>query len=147
MYFKDITNFVFASSGTLKTKNNYTGTLLSPYYYRFEIDEGSGDIDLNINNCNDLRIVYKFGVSRLTIHGENNNAYSIYKRSYGIIDARDFYAKTVKVTSESVSDCYIYANESINATINNLGNIYYKGDPDSIQVTKGPYAEGELLPL
>ena len=147
LYFKDIKNLVFASSGTLDTQNNYAGQLNPDDYYHIKIDGGSGDIDLNINDCDDLRLVYKYGTSHVNIHGTNNNFFVIYKRSYGIIDARDYSAETVNVTSESVSDCYINASESINATINNLGNIYYKGDPDTIQIAYGEYARGQLLPL
>ena len=147
LYFKDITNFIFASSGTLVTKNNFTGELPSPYFYRFEIDGGSGDVDLNINNCNDLRIVYRFGSSQLSVYGDNNRNFVIYKRSYGVIDAQNYNAETIHVTTDSASDCYISASEIIEATINNLGNIYYKGDPDSISVTYGEYARGRLLPI
>ena len=147
LYFKDITNFIFASSGTLTTQNNYTGELASPDFYRFEIDGGSGDVDLNINNCNDLRVVYQYGVSQLNIHGSNNRFFVIYKRSYGVIDAQNYEAETVHVKTESPSDCYISASESIEATINHIGHIYYKGDPDSIQVTYGEFARGQLLPL
>lgn len=147
LYFKDITNFVFASSGTLVTANNYTGELASPYFYRFEIHSGSGDVDLNINNCNDLRIVYQHGTSHLNIHGTNNRGFVIYKRSYGIIDARNYDAEVVHVTSESPSDCFISASSYIEAEINDLGNIFYKGEPDSISVTYGKYARGQVLPL
>lgn len=147
LYFKDITNFIFASSGTLETKNNYTGYIQSPNFYRFEVDGGSGDIDLNVNNCNDLRIVYRYGISRLDLHGSNNQGFVIYKRSYGIIDARNYDAEVVHVTTKSPSDCFISANSYIEAEINDLGNIYYKGEPDSTSVTYGEYARGQLLPL
>ena len=145
LYFKDITNFIFAASGTLETANNYTGVFPSPAYYRFEVHGGSGDIDLNINNCNDLRVVYQHGTSHLNIHGSNNNGFVIFKRSYGIIDAINYDAEVVHVTTESPSDCFISASSEIEAEINDLGNIYYKGDPDSIQVTYGKYARGRLL--
>lgn len=147
LYFKDITNFIFASSGTLDTQNNYTGLVVSPNYYRFEIHGGSGDVDLNVNNCNDLRIVYQHGSSHLNLHGEDNHNLVIYKRSYGVIEAQNYDAEIVHVTTDSASDCYISASESIDATINNLGNIYYKGDPENIQVTYGEFARGQLLPL
>ena len=147
LYFKDITNFIFASSGTLETKNNYTGILSNGDFYRFEIDGGSGDIDLNVNNCDDFHVAYHYGTSRLNLYGANNQKLVINKRSYGMIDARNYDAKTVDVTSNSACDCYISASESIDATINHFGNIFYKGDPDSIQVTYGEYAKGKLLPL
>lgn len=147
LYFKDITNFIFASSGTLETENDYTGILPPPAYYRFEIHGGSGDVDLNINNCNDLRVVYQHGTSRLNLHGSNNRGLVVYKRSYGIIDARNYDAEIVHVTTESASDCFISASKEIEAVINDLGNIYYKGEPDSISVIYGKYARGRLLPL
>ena len=124
LYFKDITNF-----------------------YRFEIHDGSGDVDLNINNCNDLRVVYHYGTSRLSIHGTNNYGFVIYKRSYGVIDARNYDAEIVHVTTDSPSDCFISANSYIEAVINDLGNIYYKGEPDSTSVTYGAHARGQVLPL
>ena len=147
LYYKDITNFVFASSGTLDTRNNYIGQQSPDVFYRFEIDGGSGDVDLSINNCNNLHVVYQYGSSQLTIHGDNNTNFIIYKRSYGVIDARNYDAATVHVTTDSASDCYISASESIYATINNCGDIYYKGDPENIQVTYGEFAKGKLLPL
>ena len=147
LYFKDIRNLIFSSSGALTTENNYTGQLTPGNFYRLEVDDGSGDLNLNISNCKEFRVVYKFGVSRLTIHGENNTNLSIYKKSYGIIDAQDYEAQSVDITNNSQGDCYINAQKTINAEINHCGNIYYKGDPDSIQVTKGPFAKGELLPL
>ena len=147
LYFKDIKNLIFSASGTLTAENNYTGPLNPGDYYNFEVDDGSGDIDLNINNCNEFRVAYKFGVSRLTIHGENNTNLSIYKKSYGILDAQNYEAQSVDISNHAQGDCYINASKLINARINHCGNIYYKGDPDSIQVTKGPFAKGELLPF
>ena len=147
LYFKDIKNFVFQSSGTLLTKNNYTGSLHNGEFYRFEIDGGSGDVLLHADSCNDMRIVYQYGTSRLNITGVNNKNISIYKRSFGILDARNFDTQSVNIISESTADCYINVSHILDATINNLGNIYYKGDPDSIQVTYGEFARGKLLPI
>lgn len=147
LYFKDIKNFVFASSGILTTRNCYSGELNNDGLYRFEVDGGSGDIDLNINNCNDLRIVYKYGTSRLSIQGSNNQNLVIYKRSYGVIDAQNYSVKHANVTSFSATDCYINASKFINASINDLGDIYYKGEPDSINVVYGEFARGRLIPL
>ena len=147
LHFKDITNLIYASSGVLATSENFTGQLPSNEFYRFEVDGGSGDIDLNVNNCADFRLIYHYGTSRVNIHGSNNKFFDIYKRSYGVIDAQNYDAETVTLDVYSPSDCFISASKLIDATINDLGNIYYKGDPDSIQVTYGQYARGKLLPL
>ena len=147
LYFKDIKNFVFASSGTLTTRNYYNGELNPDDFYRFEVDGGSGDIDLNVNSCNDLRIVYQYGTSRLSLQGSNNHNLVIYKRSYGVIDARNYSVNHAYVTSFSATDCYINASKFIDASINDLGDIYYKGDPDSINVVYGEFARGQLIPF
>ena len=147
LYFKDIKNLIFQSSGTLDTKNSYTGQLNAGDFYRFEIDGGSGDVALRADNCDDLRVVYHYGTSRLNLLGENNNNISIYKRSYGTLDARYYQAKCVDIISTSTADCYINVSDTLKASINGVGNIYYKGDPENIQVTYGEYAVGKLLPL
>lgn len=145
LYYKDIRNFIFSSSGTLKTDNQFNAPN-SAYLYRFEIDGGSGDLDILVNDCSSFVFAYKFGTSRVTLHGLNNDLIEINKKSYGIFDARNFQAKNVDIQSKSPADCFIWATESINAKINHHGNIYYKGDPENIQVTYSEYAEGKLLP-
>lgn len=147
LYFKEITNFIFSSSGTLKTENYYNGDLNDDEYYRFMVDGGSGDIDLNFSHCKDLRIVYQYGTSRLTIHGDNNKALSVYKRSYGVFDALHYETEKVEITSLANSDSYVNASQILDATINGLGDIYYIGDPDSIQVTYGEFAKGRLISM
>lgn len=145
LYFKDIRNFIFSSAGTLDTRNDYTGQINNDDFYRFEIDGGSGDVELNINNCNELHLVYQYGTSRLNIHGENNKKLTIYKNSYGIIDASCYDAETVNVTTHSHSDCYISASKCIYAEINSLGNIYYKGEPTEIHCDYGEFSRGRLI--
>lgn len=147
LYYKDIANFVFASSGTLNTENDYNGILNDNEYYHFMIDGGSGDIDMKFNNCKDLRIYYKYGICKMTIHGDDNNTLTVYKKSYGIFDGGNYNAKNVSINSISYSDCFINASESIDAVINGAGDIYYKGDPDTISVTYGEFAKGRLISM
>ena len=148
LYYKDILFLNYTASGTLVSENDYNGVLEDGEYYIIIIDGGSGDIDLNVNDCKRLHIYYKYGTSRLTLHGDNNQTISVNKKSYGIFDARNCAAKKVIINSmSSYSDCFINATERLDATINGAGNIYYKGDPDTIQVTYGEFAKGRLLPL
>ena len=148
LYYKDILFLNYTASGTLVSENDYNGVLEDGEYYIIIIDGGSGDIDLNINDCKRLHLYYKYGTSRLTLHGDNNQTISVNKKSYGIFDARNCAAKKVIINSmSSYSDCFINATERLDATINGAGNIYYKGDPDTIQVTYGEFAKGRLLPL
>lgn len=146
LYFKYIKNFVFSSSGTLETKNQYNNDSVNDYHsYRFEIDGGSGDVDILVNNCGFFHFIYKYGTSRANIHGSNNGYLNVYKRSYGIFDAINYSAKNVKIVNYSTGDCYINASKSIDATIYHLGDIYYKGEPDSIKAVYGENARGKLI--
>lgn len=148
LYYKDIPYLMFCSSGMLVSENDYNG-ILEDDFYIIIIDGGSGDIDLKVSNCNKLHIYYKYGTSQLTLRGNNNTFLSVNKKSYGIFDARNYQAKKVRINSTSYSDCFINASERIDATIDGLGNIYYKGNPDndSISVTYGEFARGRLLPF
>ena len=148
LYYKDIFFLMFTASGNVVSENNFNGIPEGKHYYTIIIDGGSGDIDLNINDCKRLHIYYKYGTSRLTLHGDNNDTLSVNKRSYGIFDARNCVAKKVIINSmSSYSDCFINASERIKANIDGAGSIYYKGDPDTIQVTYGEFAKGRLISM
>lgn len=145
LYYKDISNFVFSSSKSLTTQNQYNDPE-NENYYRFEIDGGSGDIDLVLNDCKNFSFLYQYGTSRVNLHGTNQYI-QIDKRSYGIFDASGLQSKHVDIHNNSVGDCYIWATEVINARISRHGNIYYKGEPSEIHCEYGEFAEGKLLPL
>lgn len=144
LYYKDIRNFTFASSGTLNSTNQYNDTIGT---YRFKIDGGSGDIYLLINKCEDLAVVYQYGTSTLNLRGKDNKNLSVHKRSYGSVDARNFEAQSVDFEHVSVGDCYIWAISGIKAEITNLGDLYYKGKPATVAVNYGDHARGRLIPL
>ena len=146
LYYKDITNFIFASSGYLDTENQFNNDSVSTSY-KLEIDGGSGDIELLVNNCHDFNTIYYYGTSRVNLHGKGNENLYIYKKSYGIVDARDFHTQHIAIQHNSVGDCYIWATESINAEIYNLGDIYYKGNPQDIVCKYGEYSKGKLIKL
>lgn len=147
LYYKDITNFIFSSSGNVESLNQYNSPDTSVRKHRFVIDDASGDVDLLVNNCRGFYLEYLSGTSQVTLHGNNNHLFDVFKKSFGILDARDFQMNYVDITSNSKGDCYIWATDSIKANISSLGNVYYKGDPEKIQVTYGEFAIGKLLPF
>ena len=144
LYYKDIKRFIFASCGTSTSANQYNDSI-SNYY--FEVNGGSGDIDLEVSNCDELYFRYQYGTSRANLHGENNKCLIVLKKSYGIFDASDCQTEDINITNVYVGDCYIYATKSIVSEITQLGNIYYKGNPDSIVEKYGPNSKGKLIKL
>ena len=147
LYYKDIRNFIFNSSGNLDTKNQYNSDDTIKLMYRFEVDGGSGDVDILVNNCPYFYFVYQYGTSYAKIHGTNNKFLKIYKQSYGILDVKDFEAENVNVKNYYVGDCFVNVSDSLSAEIYHFGNVFYKGKPHFINCEYGEFAKGRLLPL
>ena len=157
LYFKDINHVLISTSGTVNTENQFNSdTIYNPYIgdtlhhtlqYCFEIDGASGDIDIMLNNCPYLNILYHYGTAYMNIHGKNNSFLNISKKSYGIVDALDYDVERATVTSNSKGDCYVKVNERLLSRIFSLGNIYYKGEPPYIDERYGPVAIGKLIHL
>ena len=157
LFFKDV-NYVFIStSGTVTTENQFnndtiynpyqTDTITKPLMYTFELDGASGDVDITLNNCPFLYFDYQYGISNVKIRGKNNQFLQIRKRSFGDIDALDYQAERVLVVSSSTGDCYVNVKDRLVSRINNIGNIYYKGEPPYIDSRYGPIAKGKLIKL
>ncbi len=155
LYYKDINYVLLATSGNVSTENQFNSdtiynphpgdTLTSPLMYVFEIDGASGEIDLTLNNCPYLFVNYEYGTCKVVVHGENNQYFRVRHKSYGDLNAIDYQAERVSVTNKSVGDCYVQASERITAAIDKNGNIYYKGEPVSIDCIYGPNATGRLI--
>ncbi len=143
LYFKDIIFLKSSTSGYVDTYNQLNGQEKC----KIVVDGASGDMDITINDCPRLEILYRFGTGKANFHGNNNTKIYINKSSYGILDARDCTAEKVTVTNWSIGDCYISASKVIKAEIFHLGDIYYKGDPEQITEKYGPIARGRLIKL
>lgn len=106
-------------------------TLFSPYIYFISIDDyAEMDILLNSHFC----YVVNSGTSggSFTIRG-NTDTFKFWARASYKINAQDYKANHVIVKSETIGDCYVYAKESIRAEILRDGNVYYQGNPESIE--------------
>lgn len=155
LYFKNICHITYSSSGTLKTENQFNNdTTYTPFQgdtldfvprYELFIDGSSGDIDMEFNDCDRLLIDYDYGTSNLRLHGNGNHTIEIFKKSLGSIDAKDFSSEHVVICNKSTRDCWINASKFLDARIENLGNIYYKGEPEKISESYGPDARGQLI--
>lgn len=146
-YNNRINNFIYSSSGDINTQNQYNIPDTTNHMFRFEVAGGSGDVKLLVNDCNYFYFVYQHGTADINIRGNNNKYLKVYKRSYGVFDARNYQAKKIDIENHSTGDCYIWATDIINARILNLGDIYYKGTPSNITCEYGENARGRLLPL
>jgi hypothetical protein len=96
------------------------------------IDVWQGSFSLNLGTV-DLRLR---GISAIT---------TVYTGDYGFFDGRDMKTGYTYITCKGSNDCYVRASNYLDATISSIGNIYYSGDPKSINVKVN--GSGKLIPF
>lgn len=142
LHFTDISKIIFGACGELHTENQFNAEESD---YTIEVDGGSGDIFMELNNCERLDINYLYGTSRMNLYGENNKRLRIHKLDYGLIHAENYDADSVIVTNKSSGDCWVKANEHLKSRIDHSGDVYYKGEPVKIIEEYGENAKGRLI--
>ncbi len=105
-------------------------TLITPKLTVWSINDYA-DISINVK-CDNFYIVNE-GTSGgyFTIKGETINS-GIWARGSCIIDAIDFLSEKTVIKNESIGNCYINASNILNVEILRSGDIYYKGNPETI---------------
>lgn len=81
------------------------------------------------------------GVGNLTLSGSARR-HDLTHEAVGMVHAFDFVTDTCALLSNSVGDIEVNVRDYLNATINNIGNVYYRGDPAIDTTGAGP---GQLL--
>ena len=127
---------------TLKDTSGNDSVIIKNRTLFLEITEGSGDIDLTIN-CNILQTQLSNGTSKITLKGEAGYAEHLL-RSYGRLDAKELNSNIITIQSNTTNDAYIWARTRLTVEIGSIGNVYYKGDPDTIKIIHG---DGQVLPI
>jgi hypothetical protein len=104
---------------------------------------GSGYIKLLINTGSSHLSINKGSVD-MDISGKSGVNY-IYSNAYGPFHCSDLKTAYTFISNFSTNDCYISVNYLLEYKISNLGNIYYKGDP---QIIPGLLTgEGKLIKM
>jgi hypothetical protein len=100
-----------------------------------DIQNGGGSIKLDLN-CWKSKVYNHTGTVDITISGYSDVNY-MYNNSYGPIDCLNLETAHTYMTTRSSNDCYINVNITLEAAIENAGNIYYKGNPQIISDITG----------
>lgn len=108
-----------------------------------DVREGAGKIKLLIKSplvyCN-----LHYGTADIVLSGKADLAY-VFGDGFGRIDNRDFTVNQVYVTNKSSNDMFLNANLRLGATIENIGNIYYRGNPPEIELQQ--LSSGQLIKM
>ena len=106
-------------------------TLITPELKIFSItDFAEIELDITCNNCYVVNSGTSGGIINLS--GETNS-FTFWARASLQINAENFIANYVTVKSESIGDCRIYVNKELSVEILRSGNVYYKGNPETIE--------------
>ncbi len=132
---KTLNNIEYRGSGDISSTNTLTGDSL-----HLNVWEGAGKVDLDVNLHRNY-IFFHIGTANIHYSG---NAYLSYisLTSFGPIYAENLATRFTYVTNKGSNVCYVNSNLRLEATITNLGDIYYFGDPE---ISLNDTGEGELI--
>ncbi len=95
---------------------------------------GSGDIDLNITDTLKKLIINSTGSGNVTVRGKFVENLEFISTGSGDLDVSQLPAQNIKIVSNGSGDIKVYATGRINASVLGSGNLYYKGNPKSINI-------------
>lgn len=104
---------------------------------------GAGQISLDVQ-CRIVRIHMHTGVGDAEVSGTTQYL-SCFYRGNGQVRCTNLQASDAYIDSKGTNDCYINTTGHLSARIGYIGNVYYSGQPSSIEseITE----RGRLIPL
>lgn len=139
-YDTKISYIIYESVGDLCSETYISNDTLSRF--DLKVEDGSGNINLKVNS-DKLYLTIHSGTNNIIIEGSSSYA-NIYQNGLGPIDASDLPSDKTSVSSHKSNNIYINCVGQLNASIYNIGNIYYKGNPE-INSYIDKYAKGKLI--
>lgn len=107
------------------------------------VREGAGVIDFIVNTemlfCN-----LHYGTADIKMRGRSINCFA-YSASFGLVNNLNLLSDNVYLNTKSSNDIYVHAKNVLEAKIENIGNVYYEGDPPNIILTET--SSGKLISL
>ena len=110
--------------------------------FRFDSYNSLGTYNLLLN-AYQATLVLNNGPADFYGYGKVTVAY-YYSAGYGKLDFRNIESEKVFMNNRGTNDIFVYAKQLLEAKIEYIGNIYYKGNPIIKQEITG---SGQMLPL
>jgi hypothetical protein len=108
-----------------------------------DVREGAGTIALTVD-VTKVNSNLHYGTADIMISGKAVLSFD-YLVGYGKIDNSSLIANQVYLENRSSNNIYVNSIKTLEVTINNIGNVYYKGNPPNILISgKG---SGQLIKL
>jgi len=110
---------------------------------KLEVKEGAGLIALTVD-MNELHTNLHYGTAEIRMAGKTVLSY-VYSAGFGLIDNRGLDAMQIYADNRSSNDVYLHAIQVLAVTIHNIGNIYYTGHPEKINLNS--IGTGDLIKI
>jgi hypothetical protein len=108
-----------------------------------DVKEGAGEIGFTVSaiilHCN-----LHYGTADIKMKGRVGVCY-VYSNSFGLIDNRNLDADFIYLDTRSSNDIYVQVHKVLGVTIDNIGNVYYTGNPYDISLVQN--GTGQLIKL
>ncbi len=134
----DIDSIEYRSIGDINTVD----TLLTDTLW-LSVNEGAGQINLELNVLR-LYCALHYGTADIVLGGISGLSF-VYSASFGLIDMINLESNFMYVNNRSSNDIYLTAKTHLGATIENIGNIYYAGNPLTVNLERT--GSGELIKI
>jgi len=136
--FSSLDSLVFRAAGDLSFTTPWQNDSI-----QFDVWEGAGRIDIRLEVFKS-RIYVHYGVASVMLSGYSQVSY-ISNKGYGPVDALGLETKFTYMSTQSPNDCFISVINELGVSILNIGNVFYKGDPSSIDLETT--SSGKLIRL
>jgi hypothetical protein len=136
--FVRLDSIVFRAAGDLVFTNYWRNDSV-----QFDAWEGAGLVDLRLLTMKSHVYVH-YGTMDVNVSGTSQVTF-ISSKGYGPVNTLGLLSKFTYLSTSSPNDCYVYASVELGAEINNIGNVYYNGDPPL--VTQVLNSQGRLIRL
>ncbi|MBK6543360.1 MAG: DUF2807 domain-containing protein [Flavobacteriales bacterium] len=92
--------------------------------------QGTTELTLDVGRVD---IGLHTGAGDVVLHGRCREQANLYNGIMGPIDAADMRARFVSVNNSGITDIRCWADNGLNAQIYDVGDVYYRGDPPTLQ--------------
>jgi hypothetical protein len=123
---KNLVSIYYMASGNIISTNTIVSDSLNIAVY-----DGSGLIDMDILTVNSVLSLH-YGSVDFNIHGFTQVDY-IFAASYGPFHCQDLVSVFCFMNNRGSNDCFVNCTKDLEVVIENIGNIYYKGNPETIK--------------
>ncbi|MCK5765393.1 MAG: DUF2807 domain-containing protein [Bacteroidales bacterium] len=120
-------SIIYQASGNLISTNQFVADSIT-----LDVLEGAGSINLWVNMVQSTYNLH-YGTVDLTVRGNSHISY-LYSGGYGPADMSGLTTVFTFMTSNSTNNCYVMAGLQLDVKINNVGDVYYSGNPPGVNL-------------